>query len=103
MIPLIYVIKAITTSYSPVETCPRGKIENCVNAQGKIPITGLSIACPRHIPLGTPVLIQKKLYRCDDRTALTFDGRFDMFTQSYDEAKKYGKQEQEIVIFNLFN
>lgn len=36
------------------------------------------VACPRAYPLGTEVMIDGKLYRCLDRTATKFDGRWDI-------------------------
>jgi hypothetical protein len=36
------------------------------------------VACPRAMELGTRVRIDGKVYECLDRTALKFDGRFDI-------------------------
>ena len=36
------------------------------------------MACPRHINLGTTVEIRGTTYVCEDRTALKFNGRFDI-------------------------
>jgi len=90
--------KQITTAYTAIETC-KGK---CINASGKAPIKGQSIACPRAYPLGTKVKIDGQKYICDDRTAKWADGRWDIFygysESDYQEAIKYGKQLKEVII-----
>ena len=101
MVPLFYLMKAVVTSYSPYEACPFGKLENCINAQGEIPTNGFSIACPRSIHLGTSVIVDERIYLCDDRTSKKYDGRFDLFTTSQEKAKNYGKQEKTVIIFNI--
>lgn len=89
---------ATVTAYSKLETCPDNE---CVVASGKRAVVGM-VACPRRYPFGTKVLIEGVEYSCEDRTALRFDGRFDIFMgdddKSYIKALKYGKQQKQIVI-----
>ena len=86
--------EAVVTMYSPRETCS-GK---CINARGKSPETHRSIACPRKLPFGTRVIINDEKYTCDDRTNKRFDGRFDIFTDSYEEALSWGKRRVIVTI-----
>jgi len=58
-----------------------------------------AIACPRSYKHGTKIEIEGKEYTCSDRTALRFDGRFDIFTdESYEEAMQFGKQNLIVMI-----
>lgn len=51
----------------------------CISASGH-DICGRSdvVACPRHLPLGTKVEIDGKMYECLDRTAPKYNDRFDI-------------------------
>ena len=91
-------IEANTTAYSEIETCVD---EECKMANGKKAHVG-SVACPRSIKLGTKILIDDKQYECEDRTALQYDGRFDIFMgygkESNQKAINYGIQSKTITI-----
>lgn len=93
-------IEAITSKYTAVETCPNTE---CVTASGDKPIAGITIACPREIALGTDVEIQGKMYKCQDRTALKHNGRYDIFegytVEDWQNAKEYGLQQHLIKIY----
>lgn len=93
-------ISAIVTAYSPKETCPQGKSENCINASNSRPISGLSVACPRRLKKTQRVIIQGHTYRCDDRTASRYDGRLDIYVESYAEAINFGKQKLTIFLYD---
>lgn len=69
------------TSYSSVESC---HYAGCITATGKPAYIG-GIACPRKLTLGTKVIIQGKIYTCNDRTSKKYDGRYDIF-QGYGES-----------------
>lgn len=57
------------------------------------------VACPRDIPLGTWVEIQGKRYECLDRTALKFNGRFDIsFDKDVQAALNWGKRTLQVRI-----
>lgn len=74
--------EAVVTRYTSVETCTA---DRCVMANGKRAARGYA-ACPRAIAFGTFVRIEGETYECGDRTALRFDGRFDIFEGYGDEA-----------------
>ena len=40
------------------------------------------IACPRRYPFGTKILIAGKIYVCEDRTNVKYDGIFDIFLRA---------------------
>ena len=90
---------ATITMYSAVETCDP---QNCINARGTHPRVNYSVACPREIPLGTKISINGNRYTCDDRTALKYNGRYDIFVgytqDSYEQAIEFGKQYLEVII-----
>jgi 3D (Asp-Asp-Asp) domain-containing protein len=99
--------KAVVTAY----TC---EDERCINAAGNHPIVGKSIACPRRFRLGSRVFAlgawkwtsvlesfgEGGKRTCDDRTNIKYDGRYDLFLPSRQEALKWGKKELEIIIEN---
>lgn len=87
--------EATITAYSKAETCPD---RPCINAFGRTPDAGYSIACPRRIKLGTRVVFGSRRSVCDDRTAIRFDGRFDIHVDSYKEALAFGKQKADVTI-----
>lgn len=91
-------IQATVTAYSEIDSC---HYENCVMASGKRAYVG-AIACPRNIPLGAEVMIAGETYRCEDRTNLALDGRYDIFMgygkESHRRAIEYGIQTNEISI-----
>jgi 3D (Asp-Asp-Asp) domain-containing protein len=87
-------IMVTITSYSPKETC-KGK---CIMADGKEPVEGVSIACPREIKLGTKVVIEGHIYTCSDRTHLRYNGRYDIYKDDYSEAKDFGIKNMEITL-----
>ena len=93
-----YVLCADITFYTPWETCPGGEASLCTNAAGKRPTEGISIACPRRYRLGTKIRAFGGDFICDDRTALKYDGRFDIFIADYALAKEIGIQETEVLI-----
>ena len=79
---------AEVTAYSKAETCPD---EECITSSGKVAVQGI-VACPRAIPLGSVVWINGQEYECADRTHIRFDGRYDIFMDSYEEALSWGRQ-----------
>lgn len=92
-------VEATITAYSPFETCPGGKLQNCRNAVGLQPREDVSIACPRRIRKGCEVMVGGRAYTCDDRTHERFDGRFDLFFEDHSVAKAFGKKELTIFIY----
>ena len=74
-----------------------------INASGHWPSEGKSIACPRRIKLGTPVVIEGHPFVCDDRTALWVERRFgdtfDIFVGEYRSARKFGRRNLPVTIY----
>ena len=93
-------MEAVITAYSAKETCIP---EQCIMANGKRPVAGQSVACPRNIKFGTQIIIMGKVWTCEDRTALRYDGRYDLFMvydeEAYKKAKEFGKQYLEVIIY----
>lgn len=89
---------AVVTAYSAWETC---QIDICNMANTERAYIN-AIACPRAFSFGTEVLIGKKHYICSDRTALKFDGRFDIFMgygeTAYYKAISFGKKIEQVKI-----
>lgn len=96
---IIPIGKMVVTGYSKIETCPN---RICTTASGKVASIGM-IACPRKMKFGTVLLIDGSKYTCEDRTALRFDGRIDIYfgdtEESYYNALKFGKQLKEIYLY----
>ncbi len=91
---------AEVTAYTKHETCPDSE---CVTASGTNPEASRTVACPRKIELGTKVEIDGKIYVCEDRTAQSVDGRYDIYygddRQAWLLAKEYGVQKHLIKIY----
>ena len=89
---------ATVTAYSSVDSC---HYPNCITASGKRAYVG-GVACPRKLKLGTKVEIFGKIYTCEDRTAVRFDGRYDIFKGYGNEAHRkaiiFGIQKLEVRI-----
>ena len=95
-----YTILACVSGYSKVETCPN---RDCKTASGKMASKDI-IACPYNIPLGTVVEIEGiGKFICGDRTARwiqeKYGDTFDLWFENYIEAKKFGRQYKEVVIY----
>lgn len=88
---------ATVTAYSKTETCPDRR---CITASGTFATPGTTVACPRSIKLRTKVEIDGHVYTCLDRTAVKFDGRFDIFMNSYQDAVDFGKQQLTVKIYD---
>ena len=83
---------ATITAYCHCATCC-GK-SGQPTASGKMPVEGRTIAAPRAIPLGTKVIVNGRRYIVEDRTAIRYDGRWDVFMTTHKKAKKFGKKEK---------
>ena len=87
------------SKYTKWETCPD---RPCVTASGQIATRGRTVACPRHIPLGTKVSIAERIYICEDRTHYRFDGRWDIYAgdteYDYQQALAWGVKKLPVTI-----
>ena len=91
----------LSVTYEATVTAYSAEESPGINARGYYPRVHYSVACPRKIPFGTAVYIDGKNYVCDDRTAVRFNGRFDLFVGSKREAIEWGKREKEVRLLNL--
>jgi peptidoglycan DL-endopeptidase CwlO len=83
------IITATITAYCACKLCC-GNNAKGICANNKPPTQNHTIAASRIYPFGTRVRIEGKEYVVEDRLALRFDKRFDIFFASHNEAKKYG-------------
>lgn len=70
-------------------------------ASGKEVYDG-AIACPIYLALGDKVVIEKKIYTCEDRMAQRFRNshHYDIFMEDKDEALTFGRQPLLVTILN---
>lgn len=82
---------------------------DCITASGSNPSIERSASCPRSISLGTRIKVYRSAtrfdeYRCEDRTAKRFDGRFDIFNGYGEYARldslRWGRQRRLITILD---
>lgn len=86
---------AIITAYCSCALCCG---DHKTTASGKRPTLNHTIAAPRSVPFGTKVLINGRIYTVEDRTALRYDGRWDIFMASHKAARRFGIQTNSIKI-----
>jgi 3D (Asp-Asp-Asp) domain-containing protein len=80
----------IVTAYCPCRECV-GLYSGGPTASGVMPKAGVTIAAPRWIPFGTILDIRGIGRRIvQDRLALRYDNRIDIFMRSHREAKRFG-------------
>jgi 3D (Asp-Asp-Asp) domain-containing protein len=69
-----------------------------VCANGHYPHAGYTIAAPRRFALGGDVFIGGHWYKIEDRTNKKYDGRFDIFVSTKQEALQWGKKQMKVRI-----
>lgn len=70
-----------------------------VTASGEVVSEGRTAACPPSIPFGTKLEIEGMgVYVCEDRGADITEGRLDIYTDSLDEARQFGRKTLEVNI-----
>jgi peptidoglycan DL-endopeptidase CwlO len=92
----IHLVVTLTAYCSCAKCCGRAGEKT---ASGYYPQVGITIAAPRNIPFGTKLYIpelslSRTVY---DRTALKYDGRWDLFVSSHKEARKFGKKKVKLI------
>lgn len=97
------VVTASISMYSRVDSChfPKGNL--CLTAIGRDTKEGVTVACPRHIPLGTKVFIEGFGMRvCEDRYAEFVQKQhgdtYDVFTESHEVAIQFGRRNLQVSI-----
>jgi 3D (Asp-Asp-Asp) domain-containing protein len=95
---LTNIITATLTAYCCCTHCC-GPNAQGINAAGKKPVQGMSIAASRSIPLGSTVIWDNRTYKVDDRLAKKYDARFDIYFDKHSDAKQFGiKHKQQVTI-----
>lgn len=90
--------KLTVTAYCPCKVCC-GKWSGGPTASGVMPKEGVTVAASRKIPFGTKVQIEGLGTRVvQDRLALKYDSRIDVFFTSHKEALKFGKKTLEVKV-----
>lgn len=94
---------ASVTGYSLQESCHNRKNGVCIAANGKAPRQGITVACPRSVPLGTRVTIPGMgEYTCQDRTARWIEEKygptFDIFMKDHGAALDFGRKKLAVTI-----
>lgn len=69
-----------------------------LTAMGRTPSRDRTVAAPRHIPLGSTIIMAGRRYVAEDRTAKRFDGRFDIYFSNHQAAKRFGRQTNTVTI-----
>lgn len=83
------ILTAVVTAYVATgHTC----------ADCKWPVPGRTIALPRRFPLGSVVVMDGVHYIGHDRTAIRYDGRFDVFMADHHAAVQWGSRLKTITV-----
>jgi len=71
-----------------------------IMASGRTVYIG-AIACPSNLDFGTTIKIDGKNYTCEDRMAKRYRNKnhFDIFEFDYNEAREFGRQQKEVIIY----
>ena len=84
---------AIVTAYCACRACC-GPDAAGIAANGKAPRQGVTVAAPRRVPFGTVVWIRGVGRRVvQDRTAIRYDGRWDVYFDRHQDAVRFGKRQ----------
>ncbi|MFA6158961.1 MAG: 3D domain-containing protein [Candidatus Paceibacterota bacterium] len=89
--------------YSRADSCHNMVGRVCLTAIGRDTKEGTTVACPKRLKLGTRVHIEGIGERvCEDRYADWVQERngdtFDVFTEDYDEAVRFGRKNLKVTI-----
>lgn len=86
-------MKVLLTAYCACAICcgRAGGLTAC----GTKPVPGVTLAAPRGVPFGRWVSIEvpglgRIRRRVEDRTARRFEGRWDIFVPTHEEAERFG-------------
>ena len=89
-------VEAIVTAYS--SEVSQTDSTPFITANGERVHWG-GIACPRDIPFGSVIVGLGEDFICNDRMALKNDGKFDVWFDTKEEAKKFGRQKVILYIY----
>jgi 3D (Asp-Asp-Asp) domain-containing protein len=91
------IITATVTAYCACKICC-GSNAKGITANGQRPKAQYTIAGPRKYAFGTIVQIDGKSYTIHDRLAKKYDSRFDIYFDSHQRAKQWGKQTKQVTV-----
>lgn len=87
----------VVTAYCACKLCC-GYPAKGITASGVKPVEGITIAMARTIPFGTKIYIEGVGPRIvQDRLALRFDNRVDVYFKKHKDAKRFGKQTLKVI------
>jgi 3D (Asp-Asp-Asp) domain-containing protein len=90
--PIMAVVTAYTSSVDETDSTPD------ITASGSKTREGIA-ACPRKYPFGTKVVIDDRIYVCEDRMHIRFNDRFDIWMPTKKEAFEWGRQTLPITVY----
>lgn len=87
------------TAYCACNKCCGRWSKTSTTSAGTKPAAGRTAAGPRYIPLGTVVYIAGVGVRTvEDRTARRYDGRWEIYFDTHQSAKAFGKRELKVYV-----
>lgn len=87
----------ILSAYCACRICCGPDAAN-LTAIGTPPKQGIAVAAPRNVPLGSIITINGHRYTAEDRTAARYDGRFDIYFRSHEQAKQFGIRRATVIV-----
>ena len=87
----------VVTAYCACQICC-GKHATGLTADGHVPRQGITVAASRSLPFGTRLVINGHTYTVQDRLALAYDSRVDIYFKRHRDAKKFGQQTLTVAI-----
>ena len=91
-------MSSIITAYCICRLCCGKHASLPVNIRRSRSIPGLTVAGPRRYPLGTRVRIDDRIYTITDRTAVRYDGRWDILMRNHQEARNFGRKKVTVKV-----
>lgn len=86
-------ITAYTSSFEETDEDP------WITASGREPESGL-VACPRRFAFGTKLKIGGRVYECADRLHPRYDQRFDIWMETKEDARAFGRRRLRVEVLN---
>jgi 3D (Asp-Asp-Asp) domain-containing protein len=84
-------ITAYTSSFEETDEDP------WITASGREPESGM-VACPRRFAFGTKLRIGERVYECADRLHPRYDTRFDIWMETKEDARAFGRRRLRVEV-----
>lgn len=94
---MLTITNLLVTAYCSCKICCGPKAHG-VTANGLRPLPGVTCAASRNIPFGSKVIVAGHVYTVQDRLAVRFDNRVDLFMPSHKAAQKWGVRNLKVQI-----